>query len=549
MSDSYSFAQDKLVLCSKTLLHPKHNKDVIAYLDEQRREYAYILRRTFHAFNNADAVYYRIQDRIIPNHGILISEYRSWMQNEYHISSRTADAIIGEARGKIASVKELNLINLSGLKQGLADLHERLDEKTEVLAKLRKKVLDKTATDKQLESYQRNKRAIWQIKQKINRVKQSIAKLEKRIDSGKVNVCFGSKTLARKATVADASKRQKTEFLDRRDGHMMFIGDKNQISCNLNCQMTKIYDKGIYQFQMRKDFDYKDAKGDDKYVFGQVKFHYMVDEINQALQYRLDNSGKDSTRPLGQALTYNFVYKNGRYYMVCAIDINRKTAVDDKQPVVANCSKGVIGVDFNKDHLALSFVDNNGRLLGIQKIDYELKNSGFNKNQFAHIAKELSQLAQEKQMALAIEDLNFMLKKQKAKSAQGQSDMGKRSYNKMLHSLPYAMFKRCLLSRTAKDTVYLMGVNPAFTSLIGKIKFAHMKLNVHMSAAYTIARRALGFKDRYTKQEEDAYDKLQKQLKENTKKQKNIAKLAREVRLAKQLQPNNNLEQQLQAVF
>ena len=42
-----------------------------------------------------------------------------------------------------------------------------------------------------------------------------------------------------------------------------------------------------------------------------------------------------------------------------------------------------------------------------------------------------------------------------------------------------------------------MKVNPAFTSQIGKVKYLRRNgLSVHEAAAYTIARRALGFKEK-----------------------------------------------------
>ena len=43
---------------------------------------------------------------------------------------------------------------------------------------------------------------------------------------------------------------------------------------------------------------------------------------------------------------------------------------------------------------------------------------------------------------------------------------------------------------------FLTKVNPAYTSYIGKTKYANsMKLNSHTAASFVIARRGLGFKD------------------------------------------------------
>jgi hypothetical protein len=63
---------------------------------------------------------------------------------------------------------------------------------------------------------------------------------------------------------------------------------------------------------------------------------------------------------------------------------------------------------------------------------------------------------------------------------------------KMLSNLSTALFRTTLESRCQRFGVKLIKVNPAFTSVIGMIKFmAKYGLNSCTSAAMTIARRAM----------------------------------------------------------
>ncbi|MDW9481816.1 hypothetical protein GOB57_24515 [Sinorhizobium meliloti] len=85
------------------------------------------------------------------------------------------------------------------------------------------------------------------------------------------------------------------------------------------------------------------------------------------------------------------------------------------------------------------------------------------------------------------ENLDFTAKKQNLRDAHGPA------YARMLSSLPYSSFDDALASACCRSGVWLKRVNPAFTSLIGRVKFAsRYGLGVHAAAALSIARRAMG---------------------------------------------------------
>ena len=64
------------------------------------------------------------------------------------------------------------------------------------------------------------------------------------------------------------------------------------------------------------------------------------------------------------------------------------------------------------------------------------------------------------------------------------------NYNRMINSLKFGLFKRCLLSKATKEGVSVQVVNPYNTSKIARASYTdRMKLNVHDAASYVIARR------------------------------------------------------------
>ncbi len=99
-------------------------------------------------------------------------------------------------------------------------------------------------------------------------------------------------------------------------------------------------------------------------------------------------------------------------------------------------------------------------------------------------------LCEKTQKPLVLENLDF--KKKKAQLREKDP-----SYSRMLSAFAYASIITHLKSRGASKRVAVYSVNPAFTSLIGRVKFAkRYGLTIHMAAALCIGRRFLGVSER-----------------------------------------------------
>jgi len=154
---------------------------------------------------------------------------------------------------------------------------------------------------------------------------------------------------------------------------------------------------------------------------------------------------------------------------------------------------GVIAIDTNASplHLALAEVSPDGNLLSYKSISlYEFISFPKNRRDYEEwlLAQRIVEIAKEKGKAIAIENLK--------KVNRGYRGDGKAKLRKRLH---HWNFKSLLskIERTAKlNGIEVIKVNPAFTSVIGTLKYApQLGIDKDIAGAYVIGRRALGFKE------------------------------------------------------
>ena len=75
-----------------------------------------------------------------------------------------------------------------------------------------------------------------------------------------------------------------------------------------------------------------------------------------------------------------------------------------------------------------------------------------------------------------------------------------RKFNRIASNFVRAKMKRNILTRCLREDVAVIFVNPAYTSVIGRLKYAEMfGLNEHQAAAYIIRRRGIGFRRKIPK--------------------------------------------------
>ena len=432
-----------------TQLHEGNNADLIEYVDKTRVLYAKAMRETFHVLKRVEH--------------FNKSSYNTYLQNKYDITKRTANSILSDAQGRLNALTELKKYEKSQLIHKINHLENTVIPKlVEKRNNNNVKLCQKSHVS--LMRHRNLRRQLVAKKSKLNRLKQKLENLNHQLDTGLFKLCFGTKHLL---------QRDYEKFINQRDSQMSFVGSKTEIAGNQMLQLTYNSKNNQFEIQLRKDFGFKTAKGDDRYVYGKVYFRHHKNHIISIL--RQGNS----------PLSYKIIKKNNRFYLYCTFEIQ----VCDEN-FVTHSSHGTIGLDFNKGFITLSETNQYGHLIQTQFLPYRFKAGNKTKTDLQTIANHVVTLARSTGKDICIEDLNF-----KTKKAQTESKRGKK-YNEMLHSLAYQQFMTTIESCAYRNQVVVNKVNPAWTSWLAKELYCPtMKLNVHTGASYVIARRGQGFKD------------------------------------------------------
>ena len=320
--------------------------------------------------------------------------------------------------------------------------------------------------------------------------------LQEDMAAGRVRLCFGSKRLWRKQhNLADNGYASHGEWLrdwrEARSGEFFVLGSRDETA---GCQLcvASIADDGSLTLRLRMPDCLAGQHG--KYLVIQgVRFAYGHEQLLAALEsnaeyarYRREHGEKAArSTGLGQAVSYRFK-RDGKGWRVFA------TTQMMEVPVVSDRNHGVIGVDLNADHLAVVETDASGNYVNFFSVPLVTYGKSQHQSEAAigDAVANVVEYAREAGKPMVIEKLDF---RQKKAVLEGQSP----KYSRMLSSFSYGKIKAYFLSRGYREGVEVRQVNPAFSSVIGRVKFMERYgLSVHQAAALVLARRLLGCSER-----------------------------------------------------
>jgi transposase, IS605 orfB family len=221
-----------------------------------------------------------------------------------------------------------------------------------------------------------------------------------------------------------------------------------------------------FDYKLRLDNQW--VSDSEKYVFG-----FFVLKNKEAKKDILKTLSEKKSNPL----TYRILKRKGALYLQI---MYRREVVD-----VTRTNHGVLGVDFNKGFISVSEINSDGDLNSITRYNYlhTGKATKTRTSMLELVAKLVTQAASFGK-DIIIEDLVSLDSNKK------QEKTTSKDYNRMINSLKFGLFKRCLLSKATKEGVSVHSVNPYNTSKIARKSYTNrMKLNVHDAASYVIARR------------------------------------------------------------
>ncbi len=336
---------------------------------------------------------------------------------------------------------------------------------------------------------------VHQKKRRLENLMHRLWRVDEDIEAGRLRLCFGSKRLWRAQHNLEANgyadhSEWLADWRDSRSSEFFVLGSRDETAgCQL-CVAT-VADDGSLTLRVRMPDCLAQEHG--KYItVWNVRFAYGHETVVAALQSNADyreyrrRHGEKAARAtnLGQAISFRFK-RDARGWRVFA------TTGMEKPSVVTDRGLGAIGVDLNADHLAVTETDRSGNFVfafSVPLVTY---------GKSAHQAEALIgdavagvvAYALDVRKPLVIERLDFQHKRA---ALEGESP----GHSRMLSSFSYGKVKAYLLSRGYREGVEVFEVNPAYSSVIGRVKYMERYgLSVHQAAALVLARRLLSCRE------------------------------------------------------
>ncbi len=327
-----------------------------------------------------------------------------------------------------------------------------------------------------------------------------LAGVEADLASGAVRLCFGSRKLWRKQFNLEANgygshREWLLDWWESRDSQFFVLGSRDETA---GCQLcvANVADDGTLSLRLRMPDCLAGEHGRYLVVEG-VRFAYGHEVVLTALQENAEftahrrQHGEKAAREtdLGEAVSYRFMRDSIGWRVFVTVD-----AVP--APVVTDWRRGAVGMDLNADHLAVTETDSSGNWLRSWRVP--LVTYGKSQRQAeALIGDAVAGVVEHARAVgkpIVIEKLDFRGKKA---VLEGES----RKYSRMLSSFSYGKIKAYFISRGHRQGVEVHQVNPAYSSVIGRVKFMERYgLSVHQAAALVLARRLLGCSERIPRQ-------------------------------------------------
>jgi IS605 OrfB family transposase len=303
-------------------------------------------------------------------------------------------------------------------------------------------------------------------------------------------IIFGTRTLfnrlCRKKSL-NSRARAKRVWRERRNGKLFSLGNKRSVSGNYALTLLLINGELWLRINIGTSENSESGKKESRYIYAKVKTSHPY------LGHILEVVGKRGIVPIGVHLKL----VDGKVYAI----FTKK--IDLPEPVLTKYY-GVLGVDINARplHLALAVVEPDGNLRKYTTISleevirirerYKEKSSNVLDNFYWLVAHQVVDLAKNEGVAIAIENI-FNLPK-------GFRGDGNKKLRRILHRFAYRSILERIVRVASREGVEVWGVNPAYTSVIGMLKYAPMhSLSKDVAAAYVIGRRALGFSEKVPK--------------------------------------------------
>ena len=391
------------------------------------------------------------------------------------ITARFFNGLANDLQGTLDGTRELLKARAKDLRGDLAAAKRGVKELDKKFEKVR---LDHLRPKPETLEKWEKKHA--KLNKRITRDEHKLTEVERRLDANVPGIGFGSRKLFKKQyNLEENGYADHAEWLAdwraARAHQCFFIGSGDETGGNQSCTLSASAAAGPSTLTLRIRLpDAIRAPGEGKYL------------LLEGLAFPCDEPALRAALARGQALSW-LIHRDRKGYRLMvsfARPAGKVTTLDKRY--------GCVGVDFNADHLAVTETDMNGNLIGSKRIDLPFagKSTGQRAALLSDALEQVLEWALRAKKPIVVEDLDFEQKKKQL----GQMTAAQA---RMLSGLAYAKYQQLVASKCHRRGVTLLKVNPAHTSVAGRLKYARPKgLSVHQAAAGAIARRGQGFTEK-----------------------------------------------------
>ena len=338
---------------------------------------------------------------------------------------------------------------------------------------------------------------------------------------------FGSRVvfekLKKKHLTGKRREKLRQKWEERRYGFLYSRGDKSKEG-NLNLRLVNLDNQWYLRINL----------GNGEYVWAKV-VRSTKRERDRWIDLVWDLTQAERTNNWF-AYTVRLRLKNGKIYA----QISREEKLPE---ITITRENGVIGIDINAYpfHLALAYTSRDGNLEKYERISLNgLLDGNADKREYLswQIAHQVVEIAKREGKAIVVENLE--------KIPKGRRGDGMPKLRQKLQKWIYKGLLEKVEIVSRRNGVQVIKVNPAYTSVIGKLKYAPIyRIDKDVASAYVIARRGLGFKERIPKNYEKLLEDKEFLSYSVARIEDKLAKLKREIKEEKNEYERNKLKGRL----
>jgi hypothetical protein len=342
----------------------------------------------------------------------------------------------------------------------------------------------------------------WMKQQRLQGLLTQLEEVETRIERGRVSVVRGGRALLKKRHNLEAAGLSETQWYEAFDAARLFIsadGEADKLWGNETIRLNP--EAGILSLRLPTPLAHlSNTTGSvPTYVF----------EAPMGFSYRSDEwAGQAASGAVSYTISFDPL-KN-RWYL----DASWGIAAVPTPSLASLKAANTLGVDLNGDHLACWVLAPDGNPLG-DSIRIETGQQGSTGTRDGHLRSAITALLDLAQVhscsSITIEDLNFADARATGRETMGRGPRGRR-FRRTVSGIPTAKFRGRLTGMAANRGIYIVAVDPAYTSKWGRAWLAPLSVQSrtstdtftrstqlvtgHSCAAVVIARRGKGHRAR-----------------------------------------------------